>query len=79
MNLKLFRKLLILCVLSVGLFFAVSTNTVSAEVMDCCTDCQTSYDNCIQYTCSYIQQCVDNYCTPRFYSCSETCAPTICY
>ncbi|HEY0426752.1 MAG TPA: hypothetical protein VGC76_02995 [Pyrinomonadaceae bacterium] len=79
LNLKIYRKLLILGVLSAGLFFASST-IGKAEATDCCEDCYAEYLRCAQYTCQYSDRnCVATVCLPRYYDCADGCYPLICY
>lgn len=80
MNLKIYRKLLILIVLTVGLFFAASSSPASAEATDCCSDCWAGFERCAMYTCQYGgQACVQTFCYPQYYACADLCYPMICY
>lgn len=79
MNLKIYRKLFVLIVLSVGLFFAASTNRASAEVPDCCELCYNQYVYCVTITCQYEDRdCVKTICQPWYQSCTAGCYPLIC-
>jgi hypothetical protein len=80
LNLKVLRKLFLLTVLSVGLFFAASANKASAEATDCCEDCYDSYLRCAMYTCATNdRECVESFCLPIYYTCADACYPLICY
>jgi hypothetical protein len=73
MNLKIYRKLFVLCALTVGLFFAAST-TSQAENSTCCDDCYDSYIHCATYTCQYgSRDCVQTFCYPIYVTCLSTC------
>jgi hypothetical protein len=79
LNLKIYRKFMILAVLAVGLFLAASTNQVEAETTSCCEDCYDSYIRCATATCATNdRECVESFCWPIYVTCASGCAE-ICY
>lgn len=82
MNLKIYRKLLVLFVLSVGLFFAASANLNNADASFCCSTCIPGYEKC-QGDCLYhypqnparYAQCVQETCDPELSYCQINCDP----
>lgn len=82
MNLKIYRKLLVLFVLSVGLFFAASAKLNDANASICCSTCKPTYDACVA-NCAYhypqnpprFQQCVQEECDPEAAYCAINCDP----
>jgi hypothetical protein len=80
MNLKIYRKLFLLIVLSVGLFFTASSKQASAEVPDCCDICYNQYTYCVTVICGVTgdRDCVERECLPEYQSCTAACYPLIC-
>lgn len=81
-NLKLVRKLSILFVLTVGLFFAASANLNNANASFCCSTCEPAYKAC-KADCLYhfpqnparYAQCVQINCDPELGYCEINCDP----
>jgi hypothetical protein len=81
-GLKLIRKLSVLCVLTIGLFFAVSVNQNASSASFCCSTCIPDYEKC-QGECLYhfpqnparYQQCVELNCDPELSYCQINCYP----
>jgi hypothetical protein len=80
-SLRLVRKLSILCVLTFGLFFAVSVSQNSASGASfCCSTCIPDYEKC-QGQCLYqfpqnparYAQCVQLTCDPELSYCQINC------
>lgn len=73
--LKLYRKLLILAVMSVGLFFLSSINRVDAN--PCCNACLATLGSCNDY-CHGLssdpatEECLAN-CATDYHNCSRAC------
>jgi hypothetical protein len=80
MNLKIYRKLFLLMVLSVGLFFTASSKQASAVAPDCCDLCYNFYVYCVTVTCGETgdRDCVKRECQPEYQACTSTCYPLIC-
>jgi len=75
-NLKLYRKFLILAVMIGGLFMVTSINRVSA--IPCCSDCQAAYDGCVEACYNpnpgKWQQCINEECNiPAYLNCFHHC------
>jgi hypothetical protein len=73
--LKLYRKLLILCVITAGVFVLSANVRVSA--VPCCNACEPAYDECLTW-CSgeewkpqFYSYCVATYCEPAYYTCGQ--------
>lgn len=81
LNLKIYRKLLVLCLLSVGLFIAASANLDRASAVPCCSSCEPAYDACVA-DCAYhypqnparYAQCVSLNCDPSYNWCLSNCS-----
>lgn len=72
MNLKIYRKLFVLIVLTVGLFFASSINKAGAE--PCCPVCDYQLTMCIK-ECTYSdRECLDN-CDAEYVLCRASLCP----
>lgn len=74
LNLKLYRKVLVLCLLSIGLFIASSVNQASA--VPCCSSCDTWYLACVENCNSPTSErnCVELNCDPYYNWCSSHCS-----
>jgi hypothetical protein len=78
MNLKLYRKLSILCVLTIGLFFAASASKSSAVATSCCDDCLDAFNYCAgTYCATSDRKCLEDICIPEYEFCKSNC-PTHC-
>ena len=74
MNFKIYQKLFVLIVLSVGLFFAASSKPATAEALDCCTNCQDQFNYCATVYCQFASKsCVQDICVPQYQACVSTC------
>jgi len=81
-NLKLFRKFLILGVLSAGLFMTSSLNPANASTTFCCSECDAAQIECVaECNAAYggspvkVHACVHSQCNPLFYFCMQQCDP----
>ncbi len=74
---KLYRKLLILCVMTAGVL--VLSANVSVSAVPCCFPCDNAYSDCLAW-CSgeewkpeFYSYCVATYCEPAYQSCGQFC------
>ncbi|HEY0426753.1 MAG TPA: hypothetical protein VGC76_03000 [Pyrinomonadaceae bacterium] len=81
-SLKIVKKLSILCVLTFGLFAAVSVNQNTAAASFCCSSCEPDYKACksdcrLHYpqNPSKYEQCVEENCDPVYGYCQNNCDP----
>jgi hypothetical protein len=71
-NLKLYRKLLVLFALSFGLLAASSIRKTEASA--CCDYCDQQYNYCVTVTCATSdRQCVKDICDPQYSQCIIYC------